>query len=331
MTPAQLQALREGLPEFSRAGQPTSEQLEYWRFYGAASLAGWDPAGYRVGTVSSGSYSLAVHRWLLTGAKGTLLLVHGYYDHSGLFGKLVEYALARNFNVLIFDLPGHGLSSGEPAVIDDFREYGQAVADVIAAAHLPDVPLWVMAQSTGCAALVEFARHHAWPFAAAVMLAPLVRPMGWRRGRLAHTLVRGFADSVERKFTDNSSDREFLAFLQRDPLQSRRLPLRWVTALRSWLATLPAADLGVGPALLVQGDADKTVDWRYNLVFFCALFPGSQVYLLPGAGHQLANESVALREFYLDKVDHYLQNLGMLPAPGQATVPPCDTDSTVPG
>jgi alpha-beta hydrolase superfamily lysophospholipase len=216
-------------------------------------------------------------------------------------------------------------------VIDDFRDYGRAVADVVAAAELPPVPLWVMAQSTGCAALVEYARHFSWPFAAAVMLAPLVRPVGWRWGRLAQALLHRFVGSVERKFTANSSDRDFLALLRRDPLQCRRLPLRWVTALRNWLATLPRADLGVGPALLVQGDADKTVDWRYNLEFFRDLFPGSQVCLLPGAGHQLANESVAVRESYLDMVDHYLRDRGMLPAPRQATVPPCDADTSQAG
>ena len=31
--------------------------------------------------------------------------------------------LLHRYNVLIFDLPGHGLSSGEPAVIDDFSDY----------------------------------------------------------------------------------------------------------------------------------------------------------------------------------------------------------------
>jgi RNA polymerase nonessential primary-like sigma factor len=76
--------------------------------------------------------------------------------------------------------------------------------------------------------------------------------------------------------------------------------------LRRWLAELPFQDLGVGPALLIQGDADMTVDWRYNLPRYGKLFPGLRIELVHGAGHQLANESLALRERYLRAVDRYL-------------------------
>lgn len=311
MTPEQLGELRERLPAFADNETVTPLQREFCRFYEMDFSDRLPLVEYRMGAVRSGDYTLAVHRWLQPGASGNLLLVHGYFDHSGLFCKLIEYGLSLNCNVLIFDLPGHGLSSGETAAIDDFADYGHAVAAVLEAASLPGLPLWVMAQSTGCAALVEYARHHGWPFAAAVMLAPLVRPFGWRRARLAHSLVRPFAGSVERKFGPNSTDREFLAFLQRDPLQSRRLPVRWVTALRRWIASLPAGDIGAGPALIVQGDADRTVDWRYNTAFYCGLFPGSQVVVLPGAGHQLANEAPALRQAYLKDVASWLALRGL--------------------
>ena len=311
MTPQQLRQLREQLPPFAEAGAITSLQREFCRFYEIDFSTRQPAAAYRSGRVASGDFSLVLHRWLQPGARGNLLLVHGYFDHSGLFSKLIEYGLARNFNVLVFDLPGHGLSSGEQAVIDDFADYGHAVAAVLAAAQLPELPLWVMAQSTGCAALVEYARSYPWPFQAAVMLAPLVRPLGWRWGRLTHSLVRHFTHSIERQFAPNSSDPEFLQFLKLDPLQSRRLPVRWVSALRSWLDTLPAGDLGVGPALIVQGDADLTVDWRYNVPFYGDLFPRSELKLLPGAGHQLANESAQLRREYLDQVDEWLARCGV--------------------
>jgi lysophospholipase len=311
LTPQQLRQLREQLPAFADAGAITPLQREFCRFYDLDFSSRSPAATYHSGRVASGDFSLALHRWLQPGARGNLLLVHGYFDHSGLFAKLIEYGLSRNFNVLVFDLPGHGLSSGEPAVIDDFADYGHAVAAALAAARLPGLPLWVMAQSTGCAALIEYARCYPWPFQAAVMLAPLARPLGWRRGRLTHSIVRHFTNSIEREFAPNSSDPAFLQFLRRDPLQSRRLPVRWVSALRNWLDSLPAADLGVGPALIVQGDADQTVDWRYNVPFYTGLFPGSELNLLPGAGHQLANESAQLRQTYLGQVDEWLARRGL--------------------
>jgi len=306
LTPEQLRELRDGLPPYALARGPTSLQLAFCRYYGIDFTATRPGLQYRLGAVQSGDFSLAVHCWLQEGASSNLLLVHGYFDHSGLFNKLIEFGLLRNCNVLIFDLPGHGLSSGAPAVIDDFAEYGNAIAAVLQAASLPPLPLWVMAQSTGCAALVEYARHYSWPFATAVLLAPLIRPMGWQGGRVAHSILRHFVGSIERKFVLNSNDPDFIEFLKRDPLQSRRLPLRWVTALRNWMAVLPREDLGVGSALIVQGDADQTIDWRFNLEFYQALFPGSEVVMLPGAGHQLANESPPLRQGYLERVDTWL-------------------------
>ena len=306
MTPAHLQALRDTLPPFEQAVPPRPPMRDFCHYYGIDFEVNDDALQHLVGTVPSGAYQLCVHLWRRPDAIGNLLLLHGYFDHTGLFGKLIDYGLSRNYNVLMFDLPGHGLSSGEMAAIGDFVEYSQAIADVLAAVELPDLPLWVMAQSTGCAALFDYAGNHAWPFFASVLLAPLVRPAGWQRVRLAHTLLRHFCTDVPRKFNVNSSDELFLEFIQNDPLQSKRMPLCWLGALRRWLGQLPIEDLQAGPALVLQGDADTTVDWKYNVGVVCKLFPASTVEYLPGAGHQLANESRAIRVGYYTMIDAWL-------------------------
>lgn len=308
----QLQALSAQLPPFDVGAEPASGMQDFCRLYGLDFSDRDGATEYRAGCIQSGDHTLAVHYWQQESARANLLLVHGYFDHTGLFGKLIEWALAKNCNVLMFDLPGHGLSSGEPAVIDDFGDYSAAIADVLAAVELPRLPLWVMAQSTGGAALVDYAKHYAWPFAATVLLAPLVRPASWQGVRWAHILLRSFIDSVPRSFTVNTSDGEFLTVLKNDPLQSRRISLRWIAALRRWLSGLEQRDLGVGPALVIQGDADGTVDWRHNVEVMRELFPGSQIEYLAGAGHQLANESLENRRRYLARVESWLAENGIV-------------------
>lgn len=311
MTPAQIEALRDALPAF---GEPFAERTlldTYTRYYALDFSERFEGVQHQVGVVSSGPYSLATHRWTSDGATSNLLLMHGYFDHTGIFGKLIAWALEHRCNVLMFDLPGHGLSSGEPVAIDDFAEYAQAIQDVLAAVPLPALPLWAMGQSTGGAALIEYARRYDWPFDATVLLAPLIRPVNWPVIRLARPLVSLFTDSVSRGFADNSSDKAFLAFLRQEPLQSKRTSLRWVNALRSWLAGLEFSNLGVGRVLIVQGDKDGTVDWRYNVPKLQQLFPECCLETVAGAGHQLANESEALRAAYLRKVEAYLEEQGV--------------------
>ena len=303
---ASLRALRSALPPFGE--ERTLPGLNaYLVFYGIDFAAQRPELQHRVGYVKSGPYQLATHCWTQPGARHNLLLVHGYLDHVGLYRHLIGHALQRGCNVIAFDLPGHGLSTGTPAAIDDFSQYAHAIQAVLDAVAVPSLPLQMLAQSTGGAALIAYARQCvAWPFTGTVLLAPLLRPAGWRRVRLSHALIHRFVSSVPRGFAQNSSDAEFLAFVRADPLQSRRIHVSWVGALRRWLAALPIADLGVGPALLVQGDADGTVDWRFNLPRYGQLFPGLRIELLHGAGHQLANESLGLRETYLRQVDRYL-------------------------
>lgn len=311
MTPEQLGALRLQLYPFgSEAVEPSLLQA-FCQFYGIDFSDSIPGVSHHCGTVQSGSFTLATHFWQCENAKATLLLIHGYFDHTGLFGKLIGWALDAGCNVLMFDLPGHGLSTGKPAVIEDFGHYSEAIDDVLRTVDLPDLPLWAMGQSTGCAALTDYARHFDWPFAATVLLAPLVRPASWTLVQAAYFLTGRWVDSVPRTFTDNSTDREFLDFIRQDPLQCRHTSVVWVGALRKWLRALPLGDLGVGSVQVVQGDNDRTVDWKYNLKAIVQLFPGSPVLKLVGAGHQLANESEAYRYTYLMAVREFLHQRGI--------------------
>ena len=306
LTSEQLQHLREHLPPFAERVPASPELTEFCRAYSIDFETRYSGVSHVVGGVRSGDYTLAVHQWTQADARANLLVVHGYFDHTGLFNKLIDWGLAHRCNVLIFDLPGHGLSSGEPAVIDDFGDYSRAIDDVLRTASLPTLPWWAMAQSTGGAALIDYAGKYDWPFAATVLLAPLVRPVGWFSVSTAQRFLSPFTGGVRRTFAVNSSDRDFLEFIKNDPLQCHRVSLRWVGALRRWLGSLAPRDLGVGPALVIQGDADGTVDWRYNIPFIARLFPDSEVEYLPGAGHQLANESATIRAGYLQRVNTWL-------------------------
>lgn len=243
---------------------------------------------------------------------GTVFVIHGYYDHGGLYGKLLRHLLGRGFGVVLFDLPGHGLSGGDRAAIDSFTQYTDVLETLLQradAAALP-APWHLLGQSTGGAIAMDYClRHCADPqqrIAEVVLLAPLVRPHQWWRGSLLHSVLKHLVTGIPRSFVDNSHDTAFLQFLRKgDPLQSRQLSARWVSALKEWLLHFDAAPVCAKPVHVIQGTGDKTVDWRYNLAAIARKFPRAQISTIADARHHLVNESQPYRDqlfTFLDSV-----------------------------
>lgn len=243
---------------------------------------------------------------------GTVFVLHGYYDHSGLYTKLINYFLEKNRAVIIYDLPGHGLSSGASAAIASFMEYQEVLVKCLTTASSAKIPQpWsIIAQSTGSAILMNYLvsvplsrQPH---FEKIVLLAPLIRPKNWRRASLLHWFLSPFLKKTRRMFAENSSDKDFLHFIAHsDPMQARYLPSRWVTALKSWLKEFENYPPVSTRVEVIQGSNDMTVEWKYNLAKIEKLFPNSTSYIIHGAQHQLVNESKQIREkiySILDKI-----------------------------
>ncbi len=47
------------------------------------------------------------------GGKGTIVLVHGYAEHSGRYAHVAEYFVQQGYNVHALDHRGHGQSRGD--------------------------------------------------------------------------------------------------------------------------------------------------------------------------------------------------------------------------
>jgi alpha-beta hydrolase superfamily lysophospholipase len=248
-------------------------------------------------------YEVVSQVWWPDQAKATLFMFHGFYDHTGLYRHVIEWALDQGFAVIACDLPGHGLSSGERASIKDFAEYQHTLEGLLAEAQSLDLPQpWhLCGQSTGGAIVIDHVLNHGADSPAqgqVILLSPLVRPRAWGWSQLSYYLLKPFVNGIARRFSENSNDPEFLSFLQADPLQALRLPTAWVGALARWIKRIEAAPNSPRRPLIVQGQSDMTVDWEHNLEVLKAKFDRPQVLMLPEARHHLANETVGLRREY---------------------------------
>ncbi len=291
--------LRNALPDWRENWQHSAPEalLSAYRHY--YRLAEKGVCRHRMGKLTSAGFDIAVQYWECPEAAGNLILVHGYYDHVGLYGSLIDFCRAQRLNLVAFDLPGHGLSGGEPARIDDFDQYEAVFFDVYQQAEkqLPALPWLAAGQSTGGAILASYLLKRR-PLAGQSgplevwLLAPLLRPVGWRSGRWVHALVRLFVRRVRRRFALSGNNPLFAEFIASgDPLQSRHLSVHWVTALKRWLVWVERQRPLAYPVRMIQGTADQTVDWGYNAPVYQRLFPDLRLTLIEGGHHHLVNET----------------------------------------
>lgn len=133
------------------AAEADAAVLAYQAYYGLDLRSRHPRLQARLGSMAVDGRRLAVQAWLLPEARGSLLLMHGYYDHMGLYRHVVDWALGMGFSVLACDLPGHGLSEGERASIRDFAEYQAVFKGLLGQAAELDLaaPWHLCGQSTG--------------------------------------------------------------------------------------------------------------------------------------------------------------------------------------
>ena len=286
----------------------------YLQFYGLQLPS---PALHcSAGVLESGSFRLfcQYHAAREQASRGTVFVLHGYYDHAALYGRLLRHLLASGFGVVLFDLPGHGLSSGARAAIDAFSQYTDALETVLqqAAADALPQPWHLLGQSTGGSIAMDYTLRHCPQGSGrvdkVVLLAPLVRPYQWWRGRALHAVLKHFVAGIPRSFVDNSHDATFLHFVRElDPLQTRQLSARWVSALKQWMPEFASAPPCDAVLKVIQGTGDTTVDWVYNLQAIARRFPRAHFTKIAGARHHLANEAEPYRQQVLAVLDKVFQ------------------------
>jgi alpha-beta hydrolase superfamily lysophospholipase len=302
--PENIHSLKHNLPPFNTSANAdlasNTALQDYLNFYRLPVPS--DKLQLFAGHLSDSDQQTHIMAWQPDNALGTVVIVHGYLDHTGLYRNLIAELIKRQFAVVCFDLIGHGLSSGEKGYIASYSDYVHQLNQVIkAASEVCPGPLHAIGQSTGGAILlkqlIEQADPSDYPFASLNLLAPLVHPHLWKVNRWAFKLTGRFRKTLKRVFRKNSHDPEFLYFLKhQDPFQPHRLPKAWISAMAKWVTQIENHSGSPFPINVIQGDVDGTLDWQYNIELLDKKFANMTLAMIRGAGHHMVNEREDLRE-----------------------------------
>ncbi|MDF7799970.1 alpha/beta hydrolase [Pontiellaceae bacterium B1224] len=294
-----IQPLEFGIPY-----RPTESIQTYFKYYDL-NLPG---TKHYFGTVESENETLVVHVYLPENPRGSLFLLHGYFDHTGTLAKLIHEGVKQNYAIVVWDLPGHGLSSGIPTDTGEFELCAKQLNDIVTRAEpvLPR-PFHLIAHSTGCSiTLADLYDTDDTTFEKIVFLAPLIRHTHWGWAKFGYTISKPFTKSVRRRDKKNSSDEDYLAFVKQDPLHSSILSYEYLGALYHWEKKTHAYPEWPGSLCVIQGTDDDIVDWNYNLEFLQTKIAQPEIHMLPEARHQLLNEKESIRKQVLELIFNYL-------------------------
>lgn len=143
-----------------------------------------------------GKHTLQTYRW--KGTRQTVLLIHGWESNTWRWHKLIEKLQKANYNIIAFDAPGHGYSSGTTLHIP---LYAEAVEQVIQATR----PSFLVGHSMGGMSLLYNEYKH--PNTAVAKIVTVGSPSKYHDILKHYQHLLGFNDKVMHALKDYFQDR----------------------------------------------------------------------------------------------------------------------------
>jgi len=241
--------------------------------------------------------------WRPEGAPAAVLaVVHGYGEHGGRYRGLAEAMVARGYALHVYDLRGHGRSSGRRGHLGRFTDYLDDTAVYLDAVRReqPGRPLYLLGHSLGgliCTAYVE--DRPADSLAGLILSSPFLRlgmpvpPLKLGAARLLSIVAPAVNVGNTVDAAALSHDQEVVSAYGTDPLNHHVATARWaaeVVAAQS--AALSAAGSIRLPLLLLFGDADTVADPQASRELFERVASsGKTVHCYEDFYHEIFNEA----------------------------------------
>ncbi len=244
-----------------------------------------------------------------------VVAVHGIGEHLGRHRHIPEL-LGAEFNILQFDLRGHGKSEGRRAHVDSFRQYYQDLATVINYLKVEFRPekYSIIAHSMGaliaCGYMAGHVRDDFYPSLVFISSPPIVLPgaMGKIIDYSPISFIQwlsSFSSSVELgglvDLNGLSHDARVSEQYAHDDLNAIKLHTKLVLELARNAKEVFSRPIRIKcPAVCVVGSEDKIVSVNAIKEYFTRIEKGFLLKIFEGAFHELHNEIAKYREPYFE-------------------------------
>lgn len=201
-------------------------------------------------------------------AKGTVVLVHGAFEHSGRHEWLARRWQEEGYNCLYADLPAHGEYDGPNGHIDTFNEYIEEVSSWVEEAQTFGKPIFLVGHSMGGLITIRTLEEKQLPIKGVVLSSPC---LGLENP--PPKIIQGVSKVLDRiapqmKFNGNLNPEhvtrggDMLKRDQQDRLILKKVSVRWFQELNRGMkmALQRIGSYPQLPTLVMQAGDDKIVD-----------------------------------------------------------------------
>lgn len=224
-----------------------------------------------------GGLELYAQCWRPQGeAKATLAIVHGFGEHSGRYGNVVNWFVPKGYIVCAFDMRGMGRSPGQRGHINNWTELREDTRAFLQWARAQDAkrPLFLLGHSQGGLVVLDYALHYPEELAGVVVSGPTVgklpvSPPMIVLARLLSSVWPRFTQDVKLDATALSRDPAVPAAYVSDPLVHGLATARLGTEILKTIEWVQAqAGNMTVPCLIVHGGADRLIPPEGSRLFF---------------------------------------------------------------
>lgn len=253
----------------------------------------------------AGRRELFGRAWLPEEPVATVLLIHGYAEHSGRYEHVGSWLAARGFAVHAFDHQGHGLSSGHRCYVRRFSDLvddAEVAIDRAQSSH-PGLPLFVIGHSMGGLVTASLAAERD-PAVAGFVISGAALASGTALSRSRRWLLRLMRHAAPRLSFASGLDPAGLskdpvvvrAYLD-DPLVERRITTSLAAELFAAMGHIAVRGHAVERPILALHGEDDPICSPVGSRAFAAAAPRGRYLGLPGMRHEIFNEPERERVF----------------------------------